>query len=106
VQKNAVCDGTISNESRNSREASYYGGITYQEIDTIVAFNVEGPPDHVPAHVRRNTPHVAAEESERGQTCGVAFLELGILLRKIVETVLDSAGEAEWYTPSGALGEF
>jgi hypothetical protein len=77
---------------------------TYQEINTIVAFDVEVPPDHVPVHVRGNAPHHAAIETERETTRGVAFRKVGILLRKIVETVLDSAGEAEWYTPSGALG--
>jgi hypothetical protein len=79
------------------------GRQTYQEVKTIVAFDVEGPPDHIPVHVGGNTPHVAAIEEERDATGRVAFVKFGILLGEVVETVFGSAGEAPGDAPCGAL---
>jgi hypothetical protein len=79
------------------------GPVTYQEIETIIAFDVESPPDHIPVHVGRNTPHDAAIEEERDATGRVAFVKVGILLGEIVEAVFGSAGEAPGDAPCGAL---
>lgn len=80
------------------------GRETYQKIETSVAFDVEEPSDCVAVHVHGNAPHVAGIESEGDTTIRVDVVPLlGFLSGETREALVDSAGEGEGYTPSGAL---